>query len=412
MTPRLFLALAAITVITTVAAVFAVLSQPAVTTLRLVDEPAFPALRENPDAVAKITLTTPEGTITLVRETGDRWAALERYGYPVDRKQVRDLVVALADMRLIERKTAQPERYDRLQVEPPDAEDAQSRLVRLESAEGTVLAEAIIGKQRYRLTGTEPSGTYLRRPDEAQSWLASGGVQIEQAAARWLDAEIVDIAPAAIRRIEIERAGEPGYVAAREEQGGELRLVDLADDEALKEDADLGRLAGALSSVQFEDIKPREQLTWPAQQHSARIETFDGLELTVRLAQIDGEHWATFDARGEAPTPEATSATAPAQSEAAAGGSPGAPAAAAAEEERGGSEDGAPVAEGEQESSDQAGNLEEVSLDEPGEQEAEPVDPDQLNQWLRKWAYRIPEHLFNRLSTARSELVREQDGTS
>src|SRR5918994_3441859 len=216
MSPKAFVVLAAVTVIITVAAVLAVLSQPAVTTLRFVDEPAFPALRENPDAVAKIALTTPEGTITLVRETGDRWSALERYGYPVDRKQVRNLVVALADMRLIERKTAQPERYDRLQVEAPDADNAQSQLVRLESAEGKVLAEAIIGKQRYRLTGTEPSGTYLRRPDEAQSWLASGGVQIEQTVARWLEAEVVDIAPEAIRRIEIERAGEPGYVAARE----------------------------------------------------------------------------------------------------------------------------------------------------------------------------------------------------
>ena len=217
MSPKAFLVLAAVTVVTTVAAVFAILGQPAVTTLRFVDQPAFPALRENPDAVGRITLTAPAGTITLVRETGDRWSALERYGYPVDRKRVRDLVVALADMRLIERKTAQPERYGRLQVEAPDADKAQSQLVRLETADGKVLAEAIIGKERYRLTGTEPTGTYLRRPDEAQSWLASGGVQIEQEVARWLDGEIVQLDPAAIRRIEIERAGEPGYAAERDQ---------------------------------------------------------------------------------------------------------------------------------------------------------------------------------------------------
>ena len=43
---------------------------------------------------------------------------------------------------------------------------------------------------------------------------------------------------------------------------------------------------------------------------------------------------------------------------------------------------------------------------------APPLDPAQLNQRLVKWAYRIPEHLFNRLSTARSEFVADQDGTS
>jgi hypothetical protein len=402
MSLKVFLGLAAITLITTVGAVLAVLSQPAVTTLHFVDEPAFPALRENPDAVAKIALITPEGTITLVRETGDRWAALERYGYPVDRKRVRDLVVALADMRLIERKTAQPERYERLQVEAPDAEHAQSQLVRLESADGKVLAEAIIGKQRYRLTGTEPSGTYLRRPDEAQSWLASGGVQIEQAVARWLEAEVVDLAPEAIRRMEIERAGEPGYSAARDQPEDELRLVGLADDEALKEDADLGRLSGALSGVRFEDVKPREQLAWPAQQHTARIETFDGVEFTVRLAQIDEAYWATFDARAVAPSAGAA--------DAAAGDEPGAVGGAAAAAPAGA---GDQTAAGERDQGERTGGLEEVSLDEPAEQEtAAPIDPDQLNQRLRKWAYRIPEYLFNRLSTARSELVREQDGTS
>ena len=243
------------------------------TTLRYVDQPAFPALRENPDAVAKIALTTPAGTITLVRETGDRWAALERYGYPVERKRVRDLVVALADMRLIERKTAQPERYGRLQVEAPDAERRKSQLVRLETADGKVLAEAIIGKQRYRLTGTEPSGTYLRRPDEAQSWLASGGVQIEQEVARWLDGEIVELDPRAIRRIEIERAGEPGYAAER--AGPATRCSWPVSPRARRSSRTptSTRLTGALSSVRLDDVKPRDQLSWPAQQHTAQIDT-------------------------------------------------------------------------------------------------------------------------------------------
>jgi hypothetical protein len=407
MSPKAFLVLAGLTLITTVAAVFAVLSEPAATTLQYVDEPAFPALRANPDAVAKITITAPAGTITLVRETGDRWAALERYGYPVDRKRVRDLVIALADMRLIERKTAQPERYGRLQVEAPDAEGAKSQLVRLETADGKVLAEAIIGKERYRLTGTEPSGTYLRRPDEAQSWLASGGVQIEPEVARWLDGDIVQLDPAAIRRIEIKRAGEPPYVAERAGPGAELQLADLAPDEALKKDADLNRLTGGLSGVRLDDVKPRNELKWPAQENTAQVQTFDGTELTVHLAQIDDQHWATFDARRVGPAAAAPAAEA--QPEASAGGEQGALSNAAAEQEAAGSQ----AAAGGQEQTGQGGNTEEVSLDQPaGQEPAKPLDPDQLNQRLGKWAYRIPEYLFNRLSTARSELVQGQGNTS
>jgi hypothetical protein len=408
MNPKLFLVLAAITVVTTVAAGFAVLSQPTATTLQFVDEPAFPALRENPDAVAKIVLSSPEGTITLVRETGERWAALERHGYPVDRKRVRDLVVALADMRLIERKTAQPEHYDRLEVEAIDAENAQSELVRLEGADGTVLAEAIIGKQRYRLTGTEPSGTYLRRPDETQSWLASGGVQIDREVARWLEGDIVDLDPEAIRRIEIQRAGEPSYAAVRDNPGDELRLAGLAGDEALKDDADLSPLAGALSGVRLEDVRPRDQLTWPAEHHAARVETFDGVEVNVRLAQIGEEYWATFGARAVAPSNPTAAADARAAP----------PSASTGGEENPGAAEGGDGAAGE------AVTAEPDAVEETGDQESSvpgdtaeaepepPLDAAQLNQRLGKWAYRIPEHLFNRLSTARSALVGDQDGTS
>jgi hypothetical protein len=406
MNPKVFLVLAALTAVTTVAAVFAVLSQPAATTLQFVDEPAFPALRENPDAVAKIILSSPAGTITLVRETGDRWAALEHHGYPVDRKRVRDLVVALSDMRLIERKTAQPEHYDRLEVEAIDAENAQSELVRLEGADGTVLAEAIIGKQRYRLTGTEPSGTYLRRPDEAQSWLASGGLQIDREVARWLDGEVVDLDSETIRRIEIQRAGEPPYAAVRDNPGDQLRLDGLGADEKLKEDADLSRLAGALSGVRLEDVGPRKELTWPAEHHTARVETFDGVELSVRLAQIDDGYWATFDARALPPSSPAPAAAASAAQPAASAAGEANPAAADAGDGAAGGDDTAAPEAG-AESGDQEGSAPDAAA------EAEPpLDAEQLNRRLGKWAFKIPEHLFNRLSTARSTFVGDQDGTS
>jgi Domain of unknown function (DUF4340) len=403
MTPKAFLVLAAITVVAAAGAVLAVLSQPTATTLQLVDEPAFPSLRATPDAVAKITLTTPDASITLVRETGDRWAALERYGYPVDPRRARDLVVALADMRLIERKTAQSDHYHRLEVEDPDAADAKSRLVRLETADGAVLAEAIIGKQRSRLTGTEPSGTYLRRPGEADSWLASGGVEIGAAVTDWLDDQIVDLNARAIRQVTIQPAGRPAYALERTDPGSDWHLGDLVAGETVKDDADFLGLTGALSDLRLEDVKPRDQVSWPAEWNLAEIRTFDGLEMTVRLAKIDDQYWATFDARATPPTGgaaanpgnEATEAQ-PAQ-EAAAGG------AASDQEPQAADQAESDVAEGAA-----AQGVEEVELEET---EA-PIDPAELGRRLGKWAYQIPEHLYNRLSTARSKFLKGPDSTS
>jgi hypothetical protein len=403
MSPKALLMLAVITVIATAGAVYAVLNQPTTTALQFVDEPAFPSLRETPDAVAKITVTTPDGSITLVRETGDRWAALERYGYPVDSARVRALVVALADMRLIERKTAQPEHYDRLQVEDPGSEDAHSQLVRLEAADGTVLAEAIIGKQRTRLTGTEPSGTYLRRPGEAVSWLASGGVEIADEVKGWLDDQIVDLNTRSIAQIAIEPEGGPGYTLERARPDDDWRMTDLGADETLVDDPDFTRLSGALSGVRLEDVKPRDQLSWPGDSSRARVATFDGLEMTVRLAQIDNAYWATFDA--QALGPSGSDAADPAAADAQAG-SPEETSAAAATAETTTAESDSVAPRPEDDTS--AEGVEEVSLEET---DASP-DPAELDRRLGKWAFQIPEYLYNRLTTSRSEFLKDDDGTS
>jgi hypothetical protein len=158
--------------------------------------------------------------------------------------------------------------------------------------------------------------------------------------------------------------------------------------------------------VRLEDVRPREQLTWPAEQHTARVETFDGVELSVRLAQIDDGYWATFDARAVAPSTPTASADTVAAQPAASAADEANPAEADAGDGAAGADN--PAEAGAAGDDDEGSAPDDASAAEP----APPLDPAQLNQRLGKWAYRIPEHLFNRLSTARSEFVADQDGTS
>src|SRR5690606_11491573 len=220
--------------------------------------------------------------------------------------------------------------------------------------------------------------------------------------AGWLQGVIVAVDPASTRPIAVERAGEPSSAVVRDEPGGELRLATLADDEQLKDGADFGRLTGALSRVRLDDVAPRDELAWPSEQHVARIETFDGLGLTVRLAEIDDAHWAMFDASAVLPSEPA-------------GANEAAPAATA---DAPNPDETAAADQGEEQPADEEATAEAASeddaapADEAAEAEAAPIDPEQLNERVGKWAYRIPEYLFNRLSTARSQFLADQDGTS
>jgi Domain of unknown function (DUF4340) len=294
MTPRAVLGLALVTLIATCGALYVTLQQPAAGPARVGDDPAFPALRALPDAVAKVIITTPAGALTLTR-SDDRWVAPDRHDYPVAADKLRELIFQLADMRLIEAKTSRPERYARLEVE--DVTDgAGSRRVRVEDADGAVLAEAIFGKRRERLTGSEHSGTYLRRPGEAQSWLASGGIKVDEKVQDWLDQDIVALPGDSVQRVEIHPPSGQGYSVVRDAPKAELRLDGLAEGETLKKDANLNQLLGTLATVRLEDVQPVREVDWPDQEHTVRVLTFDGIEVTLHLASIGNQHWARVEA--------------------------------------------------------------------------------------------------------------------
>jgi len=355
--PRTVAALAVVTVLTVAAAVWAAIERPSATPVETVDRPAFPDLRAQPDAVTAVVIESAERTIRLEREEPGGWITPERAGYPVASDKVRELVVALADMRLIEPKTAQPERFARLEVEDVDAEDAKSRLVRLEGAGGEVLAEAIFGKQRNRLTGVQPSGIYLRMPGDEQSWLASGGPEIESEVAAWLERSIIDLAGEEVARVELDPADAEPYAVARAADGEAFTIEDLGEDETIKEEPGFERLAGALAGLEHADVRPQDEIDWSGQTHRARFVTFDGLEVTVHGALLEQEDEEQAWARFEVAT----------------------------------------------------GDLGELAQDEAEQVQAR---ADTIAERTEGWAYQIPQYILDRLSRPKSEWLAQPDETS
>ncbi len=295
MTPKAFLALAGLTLVTTLGATTSVLMQPSTGPVAYIDEPAFPELRAKPDAVMKVTIQTKDGTITLNRTSPGTWTTPEAFDYPAANDKINQLVRQLNDMRLIEAKTANAERFSRLEVEDVTGE-SNSRLIRLEDASGNVLAEALMGKRLFRLTGNANSGTYIRRPGEDQSWLASGGFDLDPAVEAWLDQIVVEIDRSEVAKVEVALAGVESYSVSRSSANDDLIIDNLADGEVLKEGANLSELASAMTSVRLASVKLANDVIWPDERHVIKVWTFDGLELTMQIALIDDKPWVTVTA--------------------------------------------------------------------------------------------------------------------
>ena len=293
MSPRIFIGWLIVTVVTVVLAVAVGLGRETATFDIVEREPVFETLREDPDAAAKVEVRSRFGEFTVERQDGG-WITPDRDGYPVEESDVRRVIVGLADMRYVERKTSNPERFPRLEVEDVDAEHSESSHVKVTAADGSVLADVIVGRPSARFFEGRASGTYIRVPGTDEVWLVSGVTNIQTRLVPWLDREIVEIPANTVARIAIGE-GETGYVLERATADDPFTVVGAP--EGREADAEkIQPVNRVFAGVELEDVKLRGQIELPADAHVAEVQTFDGLRVRVRMAELDRKRWAEFDA--------------------------------------------------------------------------------------------------------------------
>lgn len=255
---------------------------------------AFPGLTEKLAGATGIELVHHGHTLKLARKTTDPsavWGLTDHDQYRAQQGKVRELLTGLTELRLSETRTADPAEYARLGVEDPKGKDAASTLVRVTDAHGA-LAELIVGHERAPAHG-DLATVYVRRPGEAQSWLAQGHLTVNAEAQDWLDRDIVNIAQDKIAAVTVTRGGQTlGFTR----QGKALALTEPADHPKL-DDFKVEDVGRALENLTLEDVRPE-----PAPGEAVGQSVFtaaDGMTVTVNVSKSGKEVWATFAASGK-----------------------------------------------------------------------------------------------------------------
>jgi hypothetical protein len=256
------------------------------------DEPVFAGLRTAPETAAAVTVIHG-GDELRVERGGERWIVPAAHGYAADETVVRDLLTGLADLRLAAPRTTLPERYGRLEVGEP-GEGSPAKRVTVTAADGTVLADAIIGKRSEAITGDE-RGTYLRRPDGERAWLAKGTVEVATAAEDWLATDLPSIAQDALEVVVVDPAAGAGFTAGRTTAVEDMTLVDEIPADRSADAAQIRRLASLFAALRFEDVRPAAEVDWPEAVTTITGTSFAGETLELELATLEGgQRWVRF----------------------------------------------------------------------------------------------------------------------
>lgn len=229
-------------------------------------------------------------TIATLARGDAGWTVVEK-GYPADVTKVRELLLKLADAKLVEPKTSVKESYPKLGVEDVSAPDAKG--VRLEIEGLKEPAKLIVGNYN----GRSGDGTFVRRAGEARSWLAKGNLAIDKDAANWLQRELVDVSSTRIAAVEIAHAGKTLRAFKTDAAAPNYQVADVPKGRELSSEFVANGLASVLSGLRFDDVVKAGTIEpGDAKAYDVKYTTFEGVVVHAKAFERDGKDYASFSA--------------------------------------------------------------------------------------------------------------------
>ena len=209
-----------------------------------------PELLGSLNNVSKVEITGPNNQVlsTLIK-SNDTWLVKEKNQYPADISKIRTSLLAIAEAKIMEQKTSNPDLYSKLGVEDVSSESAQGVKVHLEY-DGNV-SNIVIGKPGPQINKTR----YVRNEDSNTSWLIDRKIDLNHDAAYWLRKDIFSVEPDEVLEVIISLAdGSRLEIKNTNQEENSFEVTNLTDPESQVVDAELHQVTNALSSFQLLDV--------------------------------------------------------------------------------------------------------------------------------------------------------------
>lgn len=259
-------------------------------------DPLLPGLRGELAEIStlRVSAAGPEIIATLELR-GERWVVAERDDWPADINELRALLLALADARRVEARTANPAQWHRIGVAPMDTAEASGIEVAMETPAGPLAL--VIGR-------SDGAYTHVRLAHEPTAWLVSGRLEPGRTTGDWLDVTMPDLAAPGVVGLTISHPdGEQVRLQRPENASSGLELPAVPAGRSLLHATVTDATLAALSALRVEDIAPRDEIfTADKAPVSIEIETADGLTSRWLALLADDVPWMTL-ATAEADTP-------------------------------------------------------------------------------------------------------------
>jgi hypothetical protein len=248
----------------------------------------YPELAKQIDQVTGVRIVKAgdqPGVELARRESG--WVVVDRADHPADTAKLGKLLQSLADAKVFEEKTSNPEQYASLGVE--DVKAAKAGGIRIDLTGAKTPVSLIVGKPALGARSV-----YVRRAGEKQSWLVATSIDTSSSPDAWLRKDIIDVRADRIQSANVQIEKAPAYTASKASRADmDFAVQPLPKGKILSAPSAANSFSTALTGLTLADVEPASAFEAQPRAAHATFKTFDGLIVDLDGWVREGKHYIT-----------------------------------------------------------------------------------------------------------------------
>jgi len=261
--------------------------------------------------VAQITIQSGTNALTLAKRD-NLWRVRERGDYPASFSQISDLLLKLADLKVVQTEEIGPSQLGRLELLPPGTATNAGTRVELKDAGGKTLQSLLLGKKHLHQPAADspyggegwPDGRYVQAgSDHGVAVISETLDNIQCQPQPWLNKDFFSIEKPRLISLQGPEATN-SWKLSRASETNDWQLVDAKAGEKL-DSSKISGVTAPFSSPSFNDVLPRgsqPEFSGLTNATTLTVETFDGFTYVARTGpERDGNDPLTLSVSAHLP---------------------------------------------------------------------------------------------------------------
>ena len=255
----------------------------------------FPELSDQVNSIARIDIETPSDTFDIRFDGDAGWILPSKRNFPADEGAIRQLILALADLRLIEPKTARSELHRQIGLGDPSTGGSGIKISAFDKR-GAEFASVVVGDRHRGSSTAGVSVIYVRKPDEDQTWLARGRLTVERDASSWIKTDLFGVDRKDVYSVRVASQDDQSYLLTRNSVGSDAFSLDaVPEGRRSKPPYSINSVAYALPTLTIADVVSDEAFSFEPET-TTTYTLFNGTQVTLSLGSKDEKFYASFAA--------------------------------------------------------------------------------------------------------------------